>query len=233
MKVKTRADHTFRTLLAASVAAAALAGLAGCSDDSDDAPAPAADEASSDLTVIQPGRPGEGNSTGTPGELPSTPPSEADIAFVQMMVPHHAQAIEMARLARKHAADPAVRRLAERIRAAQGPEIVAMSSWLERVGVQVPQPGDDPMEYDHGSHGHDPMMGMLTEAQMAQLAQARGARFDRLFLEGMIQHHQGAVDMADNLAEEGVDTIVTEMAGDIHLTQTAEIARMRDLLAGL
>lgn len=206
--------------------------LPGCSDDSGGDQDPSG-PGSDDLTVIQPGRPGEDNSTGVPDAPLADRPSEGDIAFMQMMVPHHAQAIEMAELADQHAVDPGVRRMAARIRAAQGPEILSMSAWLERMGVQVPQPGEDPMEYDHGAHGHDPMMGMLTDAQMAELARARGERFDRLFLQGMIQHHQGAVEMAENVADEGVDTLVVELADDVHLTQTAEIARMRDLLAGL
>jgi uncharacterized protein (DUF305 family) len=229
MKVKTRVDRTFGIL----AVVVALLALAGCSDGSNDDPG--ADRAADDgdVTVIQPGRPDEEASTGAPEEPVQAEPSHADIAFAQMMVPHHAQAIEMARLARTRAADPGVRAIAARIRAAQGPEIVALSTWLERQGVEVPQPGDDPREYDHSRHGHDPMMGMLTDAEMAALARAHGARFDRLFLQGMIQHHQGAVEMADNLAAEGTDTLMTEMAADVHATQTAEIARMRVLLSEL
>jgi uncharacterized protein (DUF305 family) len=152
---------------------------------------------------------------------------------MQMMIPHHAQAVEMSRLARTRAEDPAVRRLADRIRAAQGPEILTMSAWLERQGVEVPQPGNDPREYGHSLHGHDPMMGMFTEAQMAALAGASGAEFDRLFLRGMIRHHRGAVGMAENVATEGVDVLVAELAADVHLTQTAEIGRMREMLRRL
>ena len=152
---------------------------------------------------------------------------------MQMMVPHHAQAVEMAELARKHAVDPAVRQMAARIRAAQGPEILMMSSWLEQEGVEVPQPGDDPREFDHSEHGHDAMMGMLTKQEMSELAQARGSRFDRLFLQGMIRHHRGALVMADNVAAEGVDVLVDELAADVNVTQTSEIATMQELLANL
>ena len=208
--------------------------LTGCSDDDGDgATTPGKGESSDGLTIIQPGRPGEEASTGAPADPVDEPPSHADIAFMQMMVPHHAQAVEMAELARSHAVDPGVRRMAARIRAAQGPEILMMSSWLEREGVAVPQPGDDPHEFDHSEHGHDPMMGMLTDEEMRALAKARGERFDRLFLEGMIQHHRGAVEMTENLATEGTDVLVTELAADVHLTQTSEIARMRQLLRGL
>ncbi|HWM72913.1 MAG TPA: DUF305 domain-containing protein, partial [Nocardioides sp.] len=160
-------------------------------------------------------------------------PSHADIAFMQMMVPHHAQAVEMAELARRHAVDPDVRRMAARIRAAQGPEILMMSAWLEQQGVEVPQPGDDPGEFDHSQGGHDSMMGMLTKQEMSQLAEARGSRFDRLFLRGMIQHHRGALAMTDTVATDGVDVQVNELAADVHLTQTSEIATMQELLANL
>jgi uncharacterized protein (DUF305 family) len=214
------------------VATAALLLLAACSG-SDDGPSRPEEGSSDDLTILQPGRPGEEASTGAPEEPIDEEPSHADIAFMQMMVPHHAQAVEMAELAKRHAVDPGVRRMAARIRAAQGPEILMMSAWLEREGVEVSQPGDDPGDYDHSEHGHDPMMGMLTEAQMTELARARGTRFDRLFLEGMIRHHQGAVRMAENLAAEGTDVLVTELAADVHVTQNAEIARMRELLRNL
>ena len=230
MEVKTRVFRTFGIF----GAVAALLVLAGCSGgDPDGEASPEKPASSDDLTVIQPGRPGEDASTGSPAEPVDEPPSHADIAFMQMMVPHHAQAVEMAELARRHAVDPGVRRMAARIRAAQGPEIVMMSSWLEREGVEVPQPGDDPTDFDHSMHGHDPMMGMLTDREMRALAEARGERFDRLFLQGMIQHHRGAVEMAENLAEEGIDVLVTELAADVHLTQSSEIARMQDLLRDL
>jgi uncharacterized protein (DUF305 family) len=226
MEVKTRAPRTFTI---GAVATAVLL-LAGCSGDPDEGAAPEKGETSDGLTIIQPGHPGEEASTGPPDEPIDEEPSHADIAFMQMMVPHHAQAVEMGELAARHAVDPAVRRMAARIRAAQGPEILMMSAWLEREGVEVPQPGDDPGEFDHSEHGHDPMMGMLTDAQMRELAQARGTRFDRLFLQGMIRHHRGAVRMTENLASEGIDVLVTELAADVHLTQTSEIARMRQLL---
>lgn len=230
MEVKTRVFRTFGNLCAV----AALVVLAACSGGDPDGEAGPDDGAGTDdLTIIQPGRPGEDASTGSPAEPVDEPPSHADIAFMQMMVPHHAQAVEMTDLARRYAVDPGVRRMAARIRAAQGPEIVMMSSWLEREGVEVPQPGDDPGDLDHATHGDDPMMGMLTESEMATLADARGQRFDRLFLEGMIQHHRGAVEMSDDLAEEGTDVLVADLAADVHLTQSSEIARMQEMLRAL
>lgn len=209
--------------------------LAACSGGGSDEDGAAPEDASSsnDLTIIQPGKPGEEASTGTPEEPIEEPPSHADIAFMQMMVPHHAQAVEMAGLARKYAVDPDVRRMADRIRAAQGPEILAMSAWLEREGAEVPQPGDDPRQFDHSEHGSDSMMGMLTKQEMSELAHARGSRFDRLFLQGMIRHHRGALAMVDTVATEGVDVLVNELAADVHVTQTSEIATMQELLAEL
>ena len=198
------------------------------------APRPKTASSSSDLTIIQPGRPGEEASTGAPEAPIGEEPSHADIAFMQMMVPHHAQAVEMAGLARKYAVDPDVRRMAARIRAAQGPEILTMSAWLERQGARGPPARRRPARLRPlASTGSDPMMGMLTKQEMSELAHARGSRFDRLFLHGMIRHHRGALAMADMVATEGVDVLVGEMAADVHVTQTSEIATMQELLADL
>ena len=109
----------------------------------------------------------------------------------------------------------------------------AMSTWLVERNMAVPRPGDDPKKYDHGEHGHNTMMGILTPAQMKRLAAARGPRFDRLFIQGMIRHHAGAVDMAVDAAQDGIDLIVGEMTADVAATQSAEISRMRDLLTEL
>lgn len=186
------------------------------------------------VTVLQPGLPGEEAEVG--GEAPAPEPapwSHADLAFVQMMVPHHAQALEMARLARTRAEDRRVRSLAERIEAAQGPEILLMAAWLDEQGVDVPSASDDPLDYDHGAHGHDGMEGMLAPAEMARLRAARGGAFDRLFLRGMVAHHRGALSMAEAVAVGGTALQVNELAGDVAVGQSAEIARMQELLADL
>jgi len=237
MRHKTRASRIFSApVLATAIFLGVTAGCSGSGEESaagqEEASATASDgSGAGDLTVIQPGRPGEEASTGTPGEPVEQPlANHPDIAFMQMMVPHHAQALEMAKLARRHAVDPAVRRMAARIRAAQGPEILTMSAWLERENVEVPQPDDDPREFDHADHGHDGMLGMLSEAEMTALEKARGSRFDRLFLRAMIRHHRGAVGMAETVSAEGSDVLVAELAADVHVTQTSEIGRMRELL---
>jgi uncharacterized protein (DUF305 family) len=206
--------------------------LSACTSDE---PAEPAGAASGDGSpgILQPGGPGEENTTVAPEDAEKAVEprfNEADVAFMQMMVPHHAQAIEMAELAERHAGSTRVRRLAGRIRAAQGPEILMMAAWLEERDMAVPSAAEDPSEWDHSRHGHHGMSGMLTEAQMEELGRARGAAFDRLFLEGMIQHHRGAIDMADDVAVDGIDIMVGEVAADVALTQTAEVGRMREML---
>ena len=185
--------------------------------------------------MIQPGKPGEAAVEVAPGEA-SVPDSEwnhTDVAFMQMMIPHHAQAIDMAELAPERAGSDVVRRLAERIRAAQGPEILTMAAWLADRGLAVPKAGDDMSDFDHGEHGHNSLTGMLSDAQMTRLASARGKEFDRLFLTGMIQHHQGAVAMANDANPEVSDVLVNELVADVNASQTAEINRMRDLLSAV
>ncbi len=230
MRYKTR-DRTFFTYstVVAGLTLGLLAGCGGSSDDPDatpsSSPPSASAEPSDDVTVIQPGEPGEEALTGAPVSPIATEPNQADIAFMQMMVPHHAQAVEMAKLAHRYAVDPEVRGLAARIRAAQGPEIISMSAWLEEHGITA-EPEDG-----HGGHGGSAqMMGMLTPAELDALAAARGREFDRLFLEGMIGHHQGALRMADTVESKGSDVRVMELAGDIKVSQTAEIALMRPML---
>ena len=198
--------------------------LGGCTSDSEpDGP-----------KVIQPGAPGEPNKSGDPDPTErSNEWNHTDVAFMQMMIPHHHQALKMSALAEKHAGSKAVRTLADRISGAQAPEIQAMSAWLDERNIEVPRADADPKKYDHSQHGHNSMMGMMTPAQMKELSAARGEKFDRLFLRGMIRHHAGAVDMAEDAAQDGTDTIVSEMTADVASTQSAEIDRMQDLLAQL
>lgn len=221
---------------AAAVVLATAAVTSGCSaggDASDPAQTRAA-AADTEVTVLQPGKPGEPAETVGPDQVPDEDPwNHSDIAFVQMMIPHHAQALEMSRPARTRASDPRVKALARRILAAQGPEILALSAWLQDRNIDVPKAGEDPGAYDHGEHGHMSMKGMLTDQQMHQLKAARGQRFDRLFLEYMIGHHHGAVDMAHTVGRDGSDIRVAEMSADVAVGQSAEIRRMRELLRDL
>ncbi|MEE3849948.1 DUF305 domain-containing protein [Gordonia sp. LSe1-13] len=167
--------------------------------------------------------------------------NDADIAFNQMMIPHHMQALMMADLVPERTSTPAVRDLADRIRAGQQPEIDEMSARLREWGVadastSDPSTSGGHMSDDggHGDHmspdGHD-MAGMMTPAEMAALSAARGAEFDRLWLEGMIAHHEGAVEMADTELADGIHEPSRELATRIKATQQDEIEEMNSILA--
>ena len=158
--------------------------------------------------------------------------TQADVDFLSGMIAHHAQAIAMARWAPTHGAGPAVQRLCERIVNAQTDEITIMSNWLRDRHQPVPPP--DPRGLAMPGMSGQPMLmpGMLTPAQMARLDSARGPEFDRVFLRGMIQHHQGAVDMVNALFARGSgeEETVYKLASDIYADQTTEIARMQQML---
>lgn len=164
---------------------------------------------------------------------PAPVPDHDDVSYLQMMIPHHGQALAVAELAATRAADPRVRAVAERIDAAQGPETWLMAGWLAERGIDVPSPEEDPHDYDHGEHGHHPMVGLLTDDEVAALAAADGAAFDRLFLAAMIRHHEGAIAMATDALAGATDPRVAEIARDVAAGQAAEAARMRRILADL
>ncbi|MET9856288.1 DUF305 domain-containing protein [Streptomyces sp. NPDC006450] len=172
--------------------------------------------------VIAPGKPGEKARTISPeqaaGELPDDTPNAADRAYVRNMIEHHGQALTMSALAADRAAADGVKRLAERIAAAQKPEIGAMEGWAAR----NPAPGPDPGAHDHGT-----MPGMATAQQLEELTAARGADFDRLFLALMTAHHEGALKMAGEVLASGNNAAVEEMANEVAATQSAEVHRMR------
>ena len=150
--------------------------------------------------------------------------NEADVHFASQMIPHHAQAVTMAQMAASHGASDPVKALAAKIEEAQQPEIDLMSGWLRAWGEPVPT-GDE-----HSSaHGMD---GMLTAEQLHELDSARGSDWDRLFLTGMIAHHEGAVTMAKAELSDGQAPEVKALAQKIIDAQNAEITQMRTLLAG-
>jgi len=152
--------------------------------------------------------------------------SAADVMFAQMMIPHHQQAVEMSTLAETRASSPEIKALAAEIKGAQQPEIDQMTAWLEEWGMPV-MSGMDAMG-EHGGHG---MSGMLTDEQMQELAAAQGPEFDRLFAEFMILHHEGAIDMAEDVVD-SKDPRVAALAQAILTTQAEEIAQMRAFLDG-
>jgi uncharacterized protein (DUF305 family) len=205
--------------------------LAGCSratsGDSNASPAPAAAPASQAAAA-----------RAKAGKYPYTP---ADVEFMSHMIAHHSQALVMAGWAESHGASPSIRTLSGRIINGQQDEIATMQRWLRDRGQPVPdpkQPGMGAMHHTAGQgHGHEMLMpGMLTEAQMKELDQARGPEFDRLFLTYMIQHHKGAVTMVNQLfGTEGAarEETTFKLANDVSVDQTTEIARMQRMLAAI
>lgn len=171
--------------------------------------------------------------------------TDADVAFMNGMIHHHAQAIEMSQLAPTHAASESIRTLAARIINAQQDEIATMQRWLRDRGQPVPEVHrmDDGRVMVHapgmqhgGGHDHTMMPGMLTEAELASLRAAHGVAFDRLFLQLMIRHHQGAVTMVQDLfATDGAgqDEDVFRFATDVHVDQRTEVARMERMLEAM
>lgn len=187
--------------------------------------------------VVQPGAPGESSRAFSLEELDNVSGvayTEADVRFMQGMIPHHKQALQMTALVHKHATTNAVRQMALRMEISQRDEIKLMETWL----TERDQPVEMPMGgMHHGSvNGLHMMPGMLTAEQMQALTNARGIEFDRLFLEGMIQHHQGAIDMVETLLNSSgaaQESTIFKFAEDVDADQQMEIDRMRALLMQL
>ena len=158
----------------------------------------------------------------------------ADVEFMQGMVPHHAQAVIMGRWAATHGARADVQRLCLRIVAAQSDEIGMMRRWLRERKQDVPDSTATRHVMKMGDMTHEMMMpGMLTDDEMAQLDRARGSEFDRLFLDGMIRHHRGAISMVETLltnGNAGHDESVFRFANDVVSDQSAEITVMLRML---
>lgn len=194
--------------------------------------------------IFQPGAPGQPSraiDARAAVALSRTTFIPADVQFMQHMIVHHSQAVEMVELSKTRAASPAVKRMGERIAMSQEAELTLMRDWLSARG--------QPLEMAHshaghgGHHGHQaadddtPIMpGMLSPAQMRTLAAARGPEFDRLFLTGMIQHHQGALDMVKALLDQpgaAEDPMLSDFAASVVADQSAEILRMQSILSEL
>lgn len=175
--------------------------------------------------------PGSGGAT-SPSSSSSALSSRADLQFTQMMIVHHEGALEMAALAASRAGSPEVRDLAARIEAAQQPEIDLMTGWLQAWGEE-PLDDDGAMPgMDHGDMSMGGTGGMASDDELASLEELSGPRFDELFLELMITHHEGAVMMSRMEAAHGQDPEVVALAERIITSQTAEIAEMEAMLAG-
>ena len=183
------------------------------------------------VPIIQPGAPGQESKLITAEEasdLAGMEYSLGDIQFLQGMIPHHAQAKEMSALAESRTNNEAILAVAARITLSQDDEIAMMQGWLGDRGLEVTS------EDAHHQSGFMRMIGMLTDEEMEALAAARGSDFDRLYLESMIQHHQGALDMVEDLLDQRgsvQDPLLYEFTSDVTSDQTSEIERMVTLLA--
>ncbi|WP_246280755.1 DUF305 domain-containing protein [Cellulomonas humilata] len=155
--------------------------------------------------------------------------NDADTQFAQLMVMHHQGAIEMAEVAIARASSPEVRALAERIRSAQGPEIELMTGWLDDWDEET----SHDMDMDNMDMGGMDMDGMSQDEVMGELDDLDGAEFDRIFLERMVAHHRGAIEMSEQEKADGMNPDTMALAGTIIDAQTAEITEMQNLLAGL
>jgi uncharacterized protein (DUF305 family) len=170
----------------------------------------------------------------TPPGLGRLPYTDADVDFMSGMIPHHAQAVIMAGWAPTHGARQDVAVLCERIVVGQRDEIATMQEWLRDRGQPVPDATSTRHVMRMNGMTHEMLMpGMLTDEEMAALDRARGPEFDRLFLEGMIRHHQGAIDMVDQLFKSygaAQDELVFKFASDVYADQSTEINRMTEML---
>lgn len=196
-------NSSARIILTVATAALASATLVGC--------------------TINIGTPGGSNSMQGPmGQNGNSEFSNADLMFAEMMIPHHQQALDMSALAEGRTTNTEILALSQQIADAQAPEIVQMQSWIDESG------GTSGM----GSHEGHMMGGMLTKEQMDALRDASGVEFDRLYLEGMIEHHEGALQMV-NMIENSSNDEVRALADAITTSQTAEIDKMQELLKSL
>ena len=192
----------------ATVAAALALGVAACGADDDGGAVSAEQE--------------QGSSSASGGEEAAH--NDADVEFAQMMIPHHEGALEMAEMALEKAESPEVKDLAERIEAAQGPEIETLRQWLEEWGEDA-EADSDMGGMDHGGSG------MMSSEEMDELESLEGAEFDQQFLTMMKEHHEGAVEMAETELEDGEYPPALELAQQIIDAQEAEIEEMDQLLS--
>jgi uncharacterized protein (DUF305 family) len=185
--------------------------------------------------IIQPGAPGSSNKTlskdaATASEAPK-PPSKADVDFMQGMIMHHSQAVEMTEILKTRTKDPEIRELGKKIDVSQSDEMRWMKQWLADRGYPIS--ADSGMDMKGMDMSMPMMPGMLTAAQMDALRKANGSEFDHLFLTGMIQHHTGALQMVKDLFVNpgaGQDPQLFDFASDVDNTQQAEIDIMRHML---
>lgn len=197
-------SKSFRRLTVITVAVVSTLTLAGC--------------------TVNGGTPGSANGMMDGGMMGNSENSSGfssqDIMFAQMMIPHHQQAVDMSTLAESQTSNPELLALAKQIKDAQAPEIEQMTAWITGEGASMDM-------------GHEMGMGgMLSEEDMVALSNATGADFDRLYLTGMIAHHEGAIQMAHMITDSN-NAEAKKLGEAIVTSQTAEIAKMKEMLAGL
>lgn len=196
--------------------------------------------------IVQPGAPGQASRTLSAEEastLAAASYTPADVVFMQGMIGHHQQAVEMAMLIKDRTNSEEIVALGGRIESSQADEIEFMNGWLDERGEKTimvgMMDGMDHSKMDHSKHAmidHSSMAGMATPEQMAELATLEGTDFDRMFLTLMIAHHEGAIDMVDELLGQpgtAADPVLFQFVSDIENDQNAEIDKMTELLAGL
>ncbi|CAN5640237.1 DUF305 domain-containing protein [soil metagenome] len=208
------------TLITGSAVTAITLALAGCSSSTS---APSAETSSAATATAA------SSSTAAPAAASH---NQADVDFAQHMIPHHQQAVEMSdMLLGKQGIDPQVVALANQIKAAQGPEITTMQGWLTAWGAPTPTAGS--AMPGKSMPAMAPMPGMMTDQDMAALQNAQGAAASKTFLTGMIQHHQGAIDMARTEIAAGQNPDAVALAKSISTSQQQEITTMQGLLKTL
>ncbi|WP_046469521.1 DUF305 domain-containing protein [Allosalinactinospora lopnorensis] len=198
--------------------------------------------------VLDPGAPGDSPSPASEERLESAAEdgghNEADVEYMAKMIEHHKQALEMSELAEDRAEHDGVKGIADRISVAQSSEIEAMEGWLETNVYGPAKENPNHQNYcgldEEGTSHHDEdcptdvdhsdMPGMATEAELAELAEVTGAEFDELFVELMVDHHEGGVSMAEDILVDGDSSAIRTMASDVIAEQRAEIARMRGMI---
>ncbi|MGA6157202.1 DUF305 domain-containing protein [Stenotrophomonas sp. NPDC087984] len=228
IKRSTLRPRVRRIALVSTVAAAGLV-LAACGNDDD-------------MSGMDHGSESSASASATTGEKPAPGTfNDADVKFAQMMIPHHEQAVEMSKLADERAEDAKIKTLAGDIEKAQDPEIKKMESWLKAWGK--PESGSSMPGMDHGSDSSMPgmdhgsgssdnsgMPGIMSDKDMKELKAAKGTDFDKMFAQMMIDHHNGAIDMAKDEQKNGKNATAKKLADDVVKNQTSEVKQFQGIL---
>ncbi|WP_324901033.1 DUF305 domain-containing protein [Streptomyces sp. CB01201] len=227
------ATHTIAvrrgTLAAVGTVAALTLALAGCGASSG---SESADSATHGMNH-GPSNAASANSPSSQAPSGSGAFNDADVTFAQQMIPHHQQAVEMARLADGRAADAEVKSLASTIQKAQDPEIATMKGWLKAWGKPLPSASSSMGDMPGMHHGSSGTAGMMSDQDMSALKSAKGKDFDKKFAELMVGHHQGAITMAKDEQSNGTNPDAKKLAGNVIAAQNAEIEQMNKIVERL